>query len=72
MVIIRRLLLALMIASLATPAGSQDRFITVVKGTWWVSLGPESDTYDPAKMVPMKQWHPVFAQLAAPVGGSIL
>src|SRR5579885_2134842 len=21
----------------------KDRFITVIKGTWWVSLGPESD-----------------------------
>ena len=42
----------------------QDRYITVVKGTWWVSLGPDSDTYDPAKMVPMKAgsfvFHPAF------------
>jgi quercetin dioxygenase-like cupin family protein len=42
----------------------QDRYITVVKGTWWVSLGPESDVYDPNKMVPMKAgsfvFHPAF------------
>jgi quercetin dioxygenase-like cupin family protein len=42
----------------------QDRYVTVMKGTWWVSLGPDSDTYDPAKMVPMKAgsfvFHPAF------------
>ena len=42
----------------------QDRYITVVKGTWWVALGPDSDVYDPAKMVPMKAgsfvFHPAF------------
>jgi quercetin dioxygenase-like cupin family protein len=38
----------------------QDRYITVVKGTWWVSLGPESDVYDPSKMVPMKAGSFVF------------
>lgn len=42
----------------------QDRFVTVMKGTWWVALGPESDTYDPAKMVPMKAgsfvFHPAY------------
>jgi quercetin dioxygenase-like cupin family protein len=27
----------------------QARYITVIKGTWWVSLGPEADVYDPAK-----------------------
>lgn len=32
----------------------QDRFVTVIKGTWWVSLGPESDKNDRDKMVPMK------------------
>ena len=34
----------------------QDRFVTVIKGTWWVSLGPESDKYDTltAHMTPMK------------------
>ena len=30
------------------------RFITVIEGTWWVALGPDAATYDPAKMVPMK------------------
>jgi quercetin dioxygenase-like cupin family protein len=42
----------------------QDRYITVIKGTWWVALGPESDVYDPSKMVPMKAgsfvFHPAF------------
>ena len=42
----------------------QDRYITVIKGTWWVSLGPESDVYDPSKMVGMKAgsfvFHPAF------------
>ena len=32
----------------------EDRYITVIKGTWWVALGPESDVYDPNKMTPMK------------------
>ena len=42
----------------------QDRYITVIKGTWWVALGSNGDTYDPAKMVPMKAgsfiFHPAF------------
>jgi len=43
----------------------QDRYVTVIKGTWWVSLGsPEADTYQPEKMVPMKAgsfvFHPAF------------
>lgn len=29
---------------------SQARYITVIKGTWWVSSGPESDVYDPDNM----------------------
>ncbi|HEX5421190.1 MAG TPA: cupin domain-containing protein [Gammaproteobacteria bacterium] len=32
----------------------QARYITVIKGTWWVSLGPDADVYDPAKTQPMK------------------
>jgi quercetin dioxygenase-like cupin family protein len=34
----------------------QDRFVTVIKGTWYVALGPESDKYDTttAHMTPMK------------------
>jgi quercetin dioxygenase-like cupin family protein len=42
----------------------QDRFITVIKGTWWVALGPDADTYDPARMTPMKPgsfvFHPAY------------
>ena len=33
----------------------QDRYITVIKGTWWVSLGPGSEVFDPKKTVPMKE-----------------
>jgi quercetin dioxygenase-like cupin family protein len=33
---------------------SQDRHVTVLKGTWWVSLGTDSDSGDASKMVPMK------------------
>jgi hypothetical protein len=29
----------------------QDRYITVLKGTWWVGAG---DVYDPEKMTPIK------------------
>jgi quercetin dioxygenase-like cupin family protein len=43
----------------------QDRYITVIKGTWWVSLGAEADVYNPAKMVPMKAGSFVFH----PAGG---
>jgi quercetin dioxygenase-like cupin family protein len=34
----------------------QDRFVTVIKGTWWTSTGPQSDKYDTttAHMVPLK------------------
>jgi len=42
----------------------QDRYVTVIKGTWWVSLGPESDTYNPEKMTPIHAggfvFHPAF------------
>jgi hypothetical protein len=42
----------------------QDRYVTVIKGTWWVALGPEADTYNPDKMTPMKPgsfvFHPAF------------
>jgi quercetin dioxygenase-like cupin family protein len=33
---------------------NQDRYVTVIKGTWWVALGPKSDVYDPSNAVPMK------------------
>jgi quercetin dioxygenase-like cupin family protein len=39
---------------------TQDRHVTVLKGTWWVSLGPESDSGDASKMVPMKAGSYVF------------
>ncbi len=32
----------------------QDRYVTVIKGTWWVALGPEADVFDPSKTKPMK------------------
>jgi quercetin dioxygenase-like cupin family protein len=42
----------------------QDRYVTVVRGTWWVALGPDADTYDPDKMMPMKAgsfvFHPAY------------
>ena len=42
----------------------KDRFVTVIKGTWYVSLGPDSDKYEPAKMQAMKAgsfvFHPAF------------
>jgi quercetin dioxygenase-like cupin family protein len=38
----------------------QDRYITVIKGTWWVSLGAEADVYDPSKMTQLKQGSFIF------------
>ena len=32
----------------------QDRYVTVMKGTWWIALGPEADTFDPSKTKPVK------------------
>ncbi len=32
----------------------QDRYVTVIKGTWWVALGPDADAFDPSKTTPMK------------------
>ncbi len=32
----------------------QARYITVIKGTWYVSLGSESDVYNPDKMTAVK------------------
>lgn len=37
-----------------------DRYITVIKGTWWVSLGSEADVYNPDKMVSVKQGSFIF------------
>jgi quercetin dioxygenase-like cupin family protein len=38
----------------------QDRYITVVSGTWWVSLGDDADTFNAEKMIPMKAGSFVF------------
>ena len=42
----------------------QDRYVTVIKGTWYVSLGPESDGNDRTKMTALKPGsvvvHPAF------------
>jgi quercetin dioxygenase-like cupin family protein len=32
----------------------QDRLITVLEGTWYVSTGAQSDVYDPDHMTPVK------------------
>jgi quercetin dioxygenase-like cupin family protein len=33
---------------------NEGRYITVLKGTWYVSTGPDADVYNPAKMTPVK------------------
>jgi len=33
---------------------NQDRYVTVIKGTWYVALGPDADVYNPEKMTAMK------------------
>ncbi len=33
---------------------NQDRFVTVIKGTWWTAIGADGDVYDPSKTVPIK------------------
>jgi len=38
----------------------QDRYITVIKGTWRVSLGSEADVYNPDKMIAVKQGSFIF------------
>jgi quercetin dioxygenase-like cupin family protein len=42
----------------------QDRYVTVIRGTWYVSLGPDSDVYNPDKMTALKPGsfvvHPAF------------
>jgi quercetin dioxygenase-like cupin family protein len=32
----------------------QARYITVLKGTWWVATGPDADVYNPDKMTPVR------------------
>ncbi|NQV71356.1 MAG: cupin domain-containing protein [Pseudohongiella sp.] len=34
---------------------NQARYITVLKGTWWVSTGPESEVYNPDNMKRVEQ-----------------
>lgn len=38
----------------------QDRYITVIKGTWWVALGADADVYNPEKMTPLKPGSFIF------------
>ena len=38
----------------------QDRYVTVIKGTWWVALGDEAKTYQPDKMTPIHEGGFVF------------
>jgi quercetin dioxygenase-like cupin family protein len=33
---------------------NQDRYVTVIKGTWWTASGPSADVFDPSKTVPLK------------------
>lgn len=33
---------------------NQDRFVTVIKGTWWTASGPDGDVFSPDKTVPLK------------------
>jgi quercetin dioxygenase-like cupin family protein len=33
---------------------NEARYITVLKGTWYVATGPDADVYNPAKMTPVK------------------
>lgn len=44
---------------------TQDRYVTVVRGTWWVAVGPDAGTYDPSKLKPIKPGGFVFH----PAGG---
>ena len=42
----------------------QDRYVTVIKGTWWVAIAPDADVYNPSEMKPLKAGsfvkHPAF------------
>ena len=44
----------------------QDRFVTVIKGTWWTASGPDGDVYNPDKTVPLKTGSFMFH----PAGGN--
>src|SRR5688500_5464724 len=43
----------------------QDRYVTVLKGTWYVAIGPDANVYDPAKMMAM----PAGSFIKHPAGG---
>jgi hypothetical protein len=32
---------------------NQDRFVTVIKGTWWTAVGPDADVFNPDKTQPL-------------------
>jgi hypothetical protein len=32
---------------------NQDRFVTVIKGTWWTAVGPGADVFNPDKTQPL-------------------
>ena len=34
---------------------NEARYITVLKGTWYVATGPDADVYNPDKMTPVKE-----------------
>jgi quercetin dioxygenase-like cupin family protein len=33
---------------------NQDRYVTVIKGTWWTATGPSADVFDPGKTTPLR------------------
>ena len=33
---------------------NQDRYVTVIKGTWWTAVGSDGDVFNPNKTVPLK------------------
>lgn len=45
---------------------TQDRYITAIKGTWWVAVGPGAGTYNPAKLTPIKPGGFVFHPAGGP------
>src|SRR5262245_65775016 len=44
---------------------NEARYITVIKGTWYVATGPDADTYKPDSMTPVKAGTFIFE----PAGG---
>ena len=43
---------------------NQDRYVTVIKGTWWTAVGADGDIYNPDKTVPL----PVGSFMKHPAG----